>query len=98
MSTDARPPRLEAATMRIRVEHSRTQRDGWGYSTTVELDGIAVGDPGYAFDEIAVDDATALIKSALAKARDLGETERDIRNQRDNAAKEAAAQNAITAS
>lgn len=70
-------------TLRIRVEHSRTQRDGWGYSTTVEMDGID------ASDYRRIDDATAWIANVLEDARKLGEHERDERNQRDNAMKEA---------
>lgn len=78
-------------TLRIRVEHSRTVKDGWSYSTTVELDGVNVGGPGYAFDDIAVEDAVSLLRAALLQVRDLGEQERDARNQRDTAAKEATA-------
>jgi len=79
-------------TLRIRVEHSRTQRDGWGYSTTVELDGIDASSRQH------IKDAADEIAYALKEARLLGESERNFRNQRDTAAKEATAPIASTAS
>ena len=72
-------------TLRIRVEHSRTIKDGWGYSTTVEMDGIDAG------DRQRIDKGLELISDTLVKARKLAEFERDIRNHRDAAAKEATA-------
>lgn len=92
MSTDTREHYLEAIapqpTLRIRVEHSRTIKDGWSYSTTVEIDGVAAPE---SFTDLAVDDAVNVLRYALREARDLGEQERDARNQRDNALKEKAA-------
>lgn len=79
-------------TLRIRVEHSRTVKDGWSYSTTVELDGVDAYDPRW------VNEALDLISDTASEARKLGEIERDIRNERDNAMREAAAQTASTAS
>lgn len=78
-------------TLRIRVEHSRTIKDGWGYSTTVEIDGVDA-----TWEEIP--SWGGLLRAALLEVREVGENERDIRNQRDNAAKEATAQLASTAS
>lgn len=54
---------------RIRIEHARTQRDGWGYSTTVEV----------TYD--GTDDSAALdrLDELLMHARALGEHERDAR-------------------
>lgn len=77
-------------TLRIRVEHSRTIKDGWGYSTTVELDGIDTNDTPY-------NNAINILDAALLETRLLGERERNERNQRDNAAKEATAPIASTA-
>lgn len=86
---------LEAAApqpaLRIRVEHSRTQRDGWGYSTTVEMDGIDATNWRH------INEAVSAIESVLHDARRLGERERDVRNERDHAAKEATAQIASNA-
>lgn len=79
-------------TLRIRVEHSRTIKDGWGYSTTVEVDGIDESNAS------RVAEAIRRIAITLEEVRVLGEHERDIRNQRDTAAKEATAQIAGTAS
>jgi hypothetical protein len=61
---------------RIRVNHSRTQRDGWGYETTVEIE-YAGDEPG---DEAA---ALARLGGLLIQARILAENERDARNERD---------------
>lgn len=86
MSSDAPTQTLESLapqpTLRIRVEHSRTIKDGWSYSTTVELDGVEVG----AGKESR---ALYLLEFLLKEVRQLGENERDERNQRDNALKEA---------
>lgn len=64
-------------TLRIRVEHSRTQRDGWGYSTTVEMDDIEASNP------VRVAEAISRLSRTLEAARLVGELERDVRNQRD---------------
>lgn len=69
-------------TLRIRVEHSRTVKDGWSYSTTVEMDGID------ASDYQRIDEAVQRIAITLE----------DVFFQRDNAAKEATAQIASPAS
>lgn len=59
---------------RIRVNHSRTQREGWQYESTVEIE--------YRGDGSDDDDARRLIRLAelLKAARGLGERERDARN------------------
>lgn len=96
MSATTREHYLEAIapqpTLRIRVEHSRTIKDGWNYSTTVEMDGIEASDP------VRVAEAISRLSRTLEAARLVGELERDLRNQRDNAAKEATAPLASTAS
>ncbi|MFT4039693.1 MAG: hypothetical protein QM692_16045 [Thermomicrobiales bacterium] len=71
-------------TLRIRIEHSRTIKDGWSYSTTVELSGVDATEAGMvAAHDILVD--------GLDRARWIGEIERDQRNVRDDARKEGAA-------
>lgn len=66
--------------VRVRIEHSRTQRDGWGYSTTVE---VTSGD---------LDDLTDLIPDLLTDARLMANQERDIRNRLDAAGRDAIAE------
>ena len=61
--------------VRVRIEHSKTQRDGWGYLSTVEVTQTG---------PIDMDELRAL----LAEVRFLGESERDIRNARDTRATE----------
>jgi hypothetical protein len=58
---------------RVRVEHSRTQRDGWGYSTTVEVE--------YPGTNVRTDaDALIRLEELLGQARIIGQRERDARN------------------
>lgn len=65
-----------AVTTRIRVNHSRTIKEGWGYETTVEV--------AWAGDGPGVDvDALARLDLMLARARTIGELERDARNAAD---------------
>ena len=73
-------------TLRIRIEHSRTIKDGWSYATSVTLDGVEITD---AFADVDIEGAGSVLTLALLKARTLGEQERDLRNQRDNALKQA---------
>ena len=75
-------PALLAATepevrTRIRIEHSRTIKEGWGYETTVEIE-FTDGDNQAAY---------GLMGSLLSLARELGETERNARQRRDELAK-----------
>lgn len=77
-------------TLRIRIEHSRTIKDGWSYSTTVELSDIPATEEEYWRAHGVIDDA-------LLRVRLLGEMERDARNKSDTAAKEGAAFSASTA-
>ncbi|MCA9876796.1 MAG: hypothetical protein KC442_03410 [Thermomicrobiales bacterium] len=67
-------------TLRIRIEHSRTIKEGWSYSTTVEIDGVDVSDDSY-------NNAIDILDVALLESRLLGERERNTRNQRDAALK-----------
>ncbi|MGE0541258.1 MAG: hypothetical protein AB7R89_13880 [Dehalococcoidia bacterium] len=62
--------------VRVRIEHSRTQRDGWGYSTTVEV------------TSDSLDDFTDMMPDLLTDTRLMAENERDIRNRRDAARNE----------
>lgn len=77
-------------TLRIRIEHSRTIKEGWGYSTTVELSGVPATDKG-------ITEAHDILAEGLDRAQWLGEIERDVRNQHDAEAKEGAARSASTA-
>lgn len=61
-------------TIRVRIEHSRTIKDGWGYSSTVEMTS----------ETPDMDEMRAL----LAEVRQAGENERDIRNAREAALRE----------
>lgn len=82
-------PGIQAAAMsaiqrseprtRIRLSHSRTQRDGWQYETTVEVEW---------FGDYTLDGHNGFerVDELLRHARILGEAERDIRNQRDREA------------
>ena len=72
--------------LRIRIEHSRTIKDGWSYSTTVEMDGID------ATSWRLMQEGASIVEGMLMEVRRIGELERDTRNQRDTAAKEATAQ------
>lgn len=74
-------------TLRIRVEHSRTIKDGWSYSTTVEVD-----------DAQDLDKALGMITEAMVRVRKIAEMERNVRDERDNLRKEATAQIVSTAS
>lgn len=67
-------------TVRMRIEHSRTIKDGWGYSTTVEITSVGELDP-------------LTMQALLVRVRLLGEEERDERNRRD-AARDAAREGA----
>lgn len=61
---------------RVRIEHSRTIKEGWGYSTTVEVtfDGETVeGDAA----------VVARIGGLLEITRVIAEQERDARNERE---------------
>ena len=58
---------------RIRIAHSRTQRDGWQYETTVEVE----------YDGTDDIDAQQRLATLMHDARFLAERERDDRNKRD---------------
>lgn len=58
--------------IRIRISHSKTIKEGWGYETTVE------------FDSTPTPDLMDTLKLWLEAARAMGETERDIRNHRES--------------
>jgi hypothetical protein len=60
-------------TVRVRIEHSRTIKDGWSYSTTVEM------------TSDSLNDFTDLMPDLLTDARLMAEEERDARNRRDAA-------------
>lgn len=60
-------------TIRMRIAHTRTQRDGWGYESTVE-----VSLPGN--DWFAHAEMSESMMSLMALARRLGENEATIRN------------------
>lgn len=59
--------------IRVRIGHTRTQRDGWGYESTVEITL-----PGNDWDAHA--EMAESMASLLALARRLGENEATIRN------------------
>ena len=63
-------------TVRVRIEHSRTIKDGWSYSTTVEV------------TSDSLDDFTDMMPDLLTDARLMAENERDVRNRRDAALRE----------
>lgn len=58
---------------RIRVNHSRTQRGGWQYETTVEVEWSGADDG----------DALYRLQSLLTEAREVAKRERDERNAED---------------
>lgn len=60
-----------STSVRVRIEHSRTQRDGWGYSSTVE---VTEHDGPIEMETL---------QSLLAQVRFIGESERDERNRRE---------------
>lgn len=70
-------------TLRIRIEHSRTIKDGWSYSTTIEIDGV----DATSYQQIR--EARELLTATLIDVRMRGEQERDLRNERDAALKQA---------
>jgi hypothetical protein len=76
---DAYPAMLDSAEpvvrTRIRTSHSRTQRDGWGYESTVETEFFGRG----------AEDARVWHEAMQQLARELGEQERDARNTRERA-------------
>lgn len=57
--------------IRVRVSHSKTQRDGWGYETTVEI------------DTEMTDALQDELRKWLEIVRNVGEYERGVRNARD---------------
>lgn len=59
--------------IRVRVSHSKTQRDGWGYETTVEI------------DSEMTDALQEELRKWLEIVRNVGEYERGVRNARDKA-------------
>lgn len=58
---------------RIRIEHSRTIKEGWSYASTVEV----------IYDGSDDEDARDRLRQLLEMAALLGEAERDIRQARD---------------
>jgi hypothetical protein len=58
---------------RIRINHSRTIKEGWGFESTVEVEFAGGLSPA----------VEAEVEALLCTARSLGEIERDARNQRD---------------
>lgn len=61
---------------RIRVNHSRTQRDGWQYETTVEVE--------FGGDEVGTDsNALERLAGLTQLAREIGEEECRARNARE---------------
>jgi hypothetical protein len=63
-----------SGTLRVRINHSRTVKDGWSFDSTVELTAPLEMDNG---------ERRAILDEWLAIARELGEAERDARNARD---------------
>jgi hypothetical protein len=61
--------------VRLRVNNSKTQRDGWGYESTAEV--------AYMGPEIPFDQIEAALVEATARARRVGENERDMRIAKD---------------
>jgi len=66
---------VEDVRTRVRVHHSKTQRDGWGYETTVEVEWF-----GRELD----DEMRGRLAALLAGADRLGREERE-RRRRDDA-------------
>lgn len=66
-------------SFRIRIGHSKTQRDGWGYETTVELN-EEVGE----LDAAELEAISAKLDSLLRLAANRGEIERDRRERQIN--------------
>lgn len=81
---DTPPPTMRAeerqSLTRIRIEHSHTIKNGWGYSTTVEIQYPSSSDLINRTEDL---DGMSRLASLLADARLIAEEERDIRNLRD---------------
>ncbi len=63
-----------APTLRVRINHGRTLKEGWHYDSTVELT-APLGMDG--------EEREGLLAEWLTRARRLGEEERDARNAAD---------------
>lgn len=60
---------------RVRIAHSRTIKEGWGYETSVEVTQTR--------DDELTAELERELEELLLMARILGERERDVRNARD---------------
>ena len=62
---------------RVRIEHRKTLKEGWGYETTVELEWFGAG---------VLDDANAIARlcDLMNEAREAAKQERDRRNAEDS--------------
>ena len=75
------PLRVESPVVRVRLHHGRTIKEVWGYDDTVEIT-MPLGTTAR-----ETQDAAEAMRHELmyfkGLAREIGEGERDLRNQRD---------------
>lgn len=69
-------------TVRVRIAHTRTIKDGWGYESSVEVT-MPGADADHPETELLLQET---LERLLTIARAHGERERDVRNQREGRA------------